>query len=57
MAASVLVVVALVGSNHGRGAILQVGVATVAGVTVYLVAARTFGVGEVQALLSVRRRT
>jgi putative peptidoglycan lipid II flippase len=55
MAAVVLVVAHTIGTNTGRGALLRSGVGAVAGVSVYLVAARLFGVAEVRELLSLRR--
>jgi putative peptidoglycan lipid II flippase len=56
MAASAALVARVVGSEHGLGALLRAGVATVTGVTVYLAAARVLQVGELSALLSFRRR-
>ena len=56
MAASVAAIVVFVGGNEGPGAVVRVVVAAVTGVTVYLVASRFFGVGEIGALLSPRRR-
>jgi hypothetical protein len=47
-------VVAFVGSNRGLGALVRSGVGTVAGVTVFLVAARVLGVTEIRELLTVR---
>lgn len=54
MAVAVGAVVALVGSNRGVGALARSGVGTVAGVTVFLVAARVLGVTEIRELLTVR---
>lgn len=57
MAIVVVGAMALVGSNRGVGALVRSGVAAVAGVTVYFVAAITFGVDEVRELLTLRRRS
>jgi putative peptidoglycan lipid II flippase len=54
MAVAVGAVVAFVGSNRGLGALVRSGVGTVAGVTVFLVAARVLGVTEIRELLTVR---
>jgi putative peptidoglycan lipid II flippase len=56
MGAVVFAVAHIVGSNDGLGAVARVGVAAMAGVTVYIVVARAIGVRELQALLAVRRR-
>ena len=57
MAIAVGAVVAFVGSNRGVGALVRSGVGTVAGVTVFLVAARALGVNEIRELLTVRGGT
>ena len=57
MAGAVAVVAPLVGTSQGAGAAARAGVATVVGVTVYLVAARAIGVAELRSLLSFRRRS
>ncbi|MDP9441843.1 MAG: murein biosynthesis integral membrane protein MurJ [Actinomycetota bacterium] len=54
MAGAVLAVRAGVGGDVGASALLQVGAATATGVTVYVVGARLFGVGEIGALVPVR---
>lgn len=54
MAVAVGAVIALTGSNRGVGALVRSGVGTVAGVTVFLVAARVLGVTEIRELLTVR---
>jgi len=54
MAVAIVLVVVSVGSDSGVGALVRSGVGTVAGVTVFLVAARVLGVGEIRELLTVR---
>jgi len=56
MGVVVLAIGKILGAERGGGALVHVLVATVAGVSVYLVAARVLQVGELQALLSFRRR-
>jgi putative peptidoglycan lipid II flippase len=58
MAVAVIAVRAVTGGlgTAGLGAALRAGVATLAGVTVYVAACRLFGVGELRSLLAVRRR-
>jgi putative peptidoglycan lipid II flippase len=58
MGAAVLAVrAALGGGGGGRGAAVHAGVATVAGVSVYLLASRLFGVRELRSFLPSRRRS
>ena len=58
MAAAVAAVRALTGGlgDDGIGAAVRAGVATLAGVSVYVVACRVFRVGELRSLLAFRRR-
>jgi putative peptidoglycan lipid II flippase len=55
MAAAVLGVRLAIGGAAGLGAALRAAVATIAGVTVYLVACRVLGVRELRSLLGSRR--
>ena len=57
MTAAVLAVGAFLGGDGGVGAAVHAGVATVAGVTVYLLASRLFGVRELLSFLPSRRRS
>jgi putative peptidoglycan lipid II flippase len=57
MGAAVLAVRALLGDDGGLGAAVHAGAATLAGVTVYLLASRLFGVHELRSFLPSRRRS
>jgi putative peptidoglycan lipid II flippase len=56
MVAAVLAAGLLLGDDAGFGAAVRAGVSTLAGVTVYVVACRVFGVRELRSLLASRRR-
>ena len=56
MAAAVAVVARLLEGDAGVGAAVRAGVATIAGVSVYLLAGRVLGVREVRAFLAFRSR-
>lgn len=55
MAIVVFAVSRLIGGHSGLGALVRSGVGAIAGVSVYLVAARVIGIAEVRDLLSLRR--
>ncbi|HEX7166512.1 MAG TPA: murein biosynthesis integral membrane protein MurJ [Acidimicrobiales bacterium] len=56
MALAVAAVIAVVGDDHGSGALLRSGAGTLAGVSVYFAAARVLRVGEIRDLFVRRPR-